>query len=81
MAKAEKVQVVQVKGIKLELSVEEAQALQDVLGLVGGSPSTTRRRFIDPIYSALDAVGFVSRGCQDGYDFDDDDRDGRITFK
>ena len=79
MAQAES--VVTVTGIKLELSYEEAQAVQDVLGLVGGSPMTTRRRYIDSVYSALSGVGVVSRGCQDDYVAEYDDRDGRISFK
>ena len=39
--------------ITLELSKDEAEALLSVLGKVGGSPSTSRRKFIAPIYDAL----------------------------
>lgn len=49
MAKA----TMRIVAVTLELELEEVQALQAVLGLVGGEPRTTRRRYIDAIRGAL----------------------------
>ena len=39
--------------IQLTLDKEEAKALFDVLSLIGGYSGTTRRKYIDSIFSAL----------------------------
>lgn len=44
--------------VALELTLEEAQTLREVLGSVGGSPSQSGRGFADSIYDALVEAGF-----------------------
>lgn len=66
----------EVEVVNLELTREEASALRQVLGSVGGPPSTTRRGLIDSIMWALNDIGVKSR------DLDDPTFDvaGSITF-
>ncbi len=68
--------VVSTETITLELSLEEAQALTDVLGLVGGSRVRSRRALIDNVYMAL-----VSTDIKYIATFKVQDRTGSITFK
>ena len=44
--------------VQLTLSKAEAQTLVDVIGLAGGCPSTTRRKYADNIMDALGKVGY-----------------------
>lgn len=44
--------------ITMELTIEEAQALTDVLASVGGNPLASRRRHTDAVYEALTDAGF-----------------------
>ena len=52
-------------GVTLELSIEEAQALRDVLQLVAGSPRNSRRSLTDNIETALDDLLFLCRDIKD----------------
>ena len=45
-----------VTGITLELTLEEAQTLADVLYRVGGSPFTSRRKHTSSILSAMEGA-------------------------
>ena len=64
MAKAEKIVT---PTIRLELTQDEAEALEVVLNHVGGTPSTTRRGVIDNISTALLAAGIEdTSGGPDG---------------
>lgn len=51
-------------GVTLTLSVDEASALRDILGRVGGVPTETRRGLTTAVYDALNAAG-VPRGPRD----------------
>lgn len=77
MAKAEKVPVTQPVpfNVVLTLSREEAEAVIDVLGMVGGPPKVTRRKYTDAVYYALaPLVGTsIDRGTMH-------DKDGSISF-
>jgi hypothetical protein len=44
--------------VVLTLSQEEAKTLRQIVGRIGG-PVTTRRRYLDQILSALNAVGYT----------------------
>jgi hypothetical protein len=48
-------------GTVLELTPDEAKCLYDILQLIGGTPSTTRRRHADRIQSALREGGVIPR--------------------
>lgn len=54
-----------VEVVNLELTREEASALRQILGSVGGPPFTTRRGLTDSILIALNNVGVESRGIED----------------
>ena len=54
-----------VEVVNLELTREEASALRQVLGSVGGPPATTRRSLIDSITVALNDVGIKPRDLND----------------
>lgn len=48
------------KTITLELTADEARAVRDVMGFVGGDPRVTRRGLIDSVRQVLaGAVGFA----------------------
>ena len=51
-------------GIEMSLDIEEAQALADVLGFVGGPPEG-RRRYIEGILQALTSNGFSGENYSD----------------
>jgi len=48
-----------IDGITLDLSVQEAAALMAVLGMVGGTPTTTPRGLTEGVFDALKAAGAV----------------------
>jgi hypothetical protein len=50
--------VVMEERVILEISREEAQALYDLTGRIGGQPKTSRRGLMDSIGRALSEVGF-----------------------
>jgi len=52
--------------VMLDLSVEEARTLRDVLNHVGGDPNGTRRRHADAINRALGAVNVTPPMEQEG---------------
>ncbi len=60
--------------ILLCLEHDEAQALYDLLGRVGGPAKTTRRKHADTMMRALESAGLSD---SDKTDIDD----GRIYFK
>jgi hypothetical protein len=45
--------------VTLELSGEEALTLGLILGKVGGSPTQSRRKYVDSVYNALHKAGFA----------------------
>lgn len=57
MATANKVEEIVVKGVTLELSLEEAETLASALSMVGGSVYTTRRQHTNEIENALREAG------------------------
>ncbi|MFI5877551.1 hypothetical protein ACIBAH_35030 [Streptomyces sp. NPDC051445] len=57
MAEAKKLEETVIKGITLELSPEEAEALYTVVGNVLGNRGSSPRRHTDHIYSVLRRVG------------------------
>lgn len=46
--------------VHLTLTEEQAKALIMVLGGIGGSPTSSRRGYIEDIYRGLEAAGIVS---------------------
>lgn len=54
-------QVVMEERVVLEISREEAQALYDLTGRIGGHPKTSRRGLTDNIGRALNEAGFGSK--------------------
>lgn len=58
----------------LELSEDEARAMRNILGRVGGPPATTPRKHADALIKALTAVGVV---C----DYDNDGLTGHLTYR
>ena len=61
-------------GVLLELSNEEAQAVRDILGVVGGIANTTRRKHTDGVLTALEDAGYI-------YDQARQDIKGDVYFK
>jgi len=45
--------------VTLSLTEDEAKTLADILSCIGGSPSTTRRRFTQSIANALADAGYT----------------------
>ena len=71
MAKAKEIQIevtTTVTGISLELTLDEATMLADLMSRVGGAPSTSRRGLADKIGTALRAVGVKSVCDLDDYE-------------
>ena len=60
--------------ITLKLSRDEAECLRDVLGAVGGPAATTRRKYSQKMFNALENAGVFGR--QDVLDYE-----GAIFFK
>lgn len=60
---------VEVQGIALDLTLEEASFLVDLMGCIGGSPTHSRRAYADRIRAALrgadvpDMAARNSAGC------------------
>lgn len=51
--------------VSLELSENEAQALRDLLGNVGGDPVQSRRKYVDTILNGLQECGIYRSGAED----------------
>lgn len=62
----EVVQVKKVKRVTLVMTEAEARTLASLLNVVGGSPKTSPRQFIDSIRDSLDCVEPLV-DCGDGY--------------
>ena len=58
--------------VELTLTMDEANFLQDIMGRIGGSPETSRRKHQSPISEALFEAGATGAGG--------DDKDGSIYF-
>lgn len=69
-----KVKEIHKKNYVLRLNEDEAKALRDVLGLVGGDPTETRRGLLEDTYSLLD--GALESKCLIPMDLR-----GKITFE
>jgi hypothetical protein len=62
--------IVDIKGVTLELSLEEAAAIMAVVGCIGGSSENTVRKYTEGIYNTLrnifsptyDKGGYVLKG-------------------
>jgi hypothetical protein len=62
MAKAQKkdIEVIQkttVRGVTLELTIDEAHTLRDVFAKIAGCPTTSRRVHVEAISNALADIG------------------------
>lgn len=57
--------VVKPQGVTLELTMDEAQTLRDVLAKVGGSPRVSRRRHIAALSKAMEDAGIYYGDLQD----------------
>ncbi len=54
-----------IKQVTLTLTEAEAQTLADILGMIGGHPLTTRRKYAESISDALHSVGFDNQSPSD----------------
>lgn len=58
----------EVEAVVLTLDRDEAQALRDVLGWVGGDPKLTRRGLTDNVLAALREAGLSYRSSSVDFD-------------
>jgi len=52
--------------VVLEVTIEEAQFLADVFAVIGGSPTTSRRKHADAVSGALSRLGITPEGTVKG---------------
>lgn len=57
--------VVKPQGVTLELTMDEAQTLRDVLAKVGGAPRESRRRYITAVSRAMEDAGIYYGDLKD----------------
>jgi hypothetical protein len=77
----EVITLVDVTRVQLNLSVEEANLVHDILMMAGGCPERSRRRIADDVKKALRAAG-ITGGPHDEYLYPMDLRDqSGIYFK
>jgi hypothetical protein len=85
MAKAKETQIevtTTVTGISLELTLDEATTLADIMSRVGGSPSTSRRGHTAAIYETLRAAGVKAVCDLENYDgYLPEDLEGALIFR
>lgn len=85
MAKAKETQIEVVKtetGYTLELTLDEATMLADVLARVGGSPNASRRGLADNVTAALHEAGVFPVHKLGNYDsIVPEDLAGGLTFR